>query len=106
MVALLGLTVVSFLVSALVDFQFRSAYHGLLLSNGVEVLVSAEVSGRIERDYTASAERNEEKRWDDAILNALRHDRPREWTYLIQSLAFSKAALTLGPRRTRQTLNV
>ena len=106
MVALLGLLGVMFVISSLADHYVRSACHGLVLSNGVEVLVNGTVHAQIERDYAASSEFDEEKRWDDAVLNALRHERPREWRYLIQSLNVSQSSTPLGTRRSRQTLNV
>ena len=58
----------------------------------------------IEKRYQALGALDEENRWDQAVLDVLRVDRPREWGFLVRSLGFHVAQEGFGSRRRRQTV--
>jgi hypothetical protein len=98
-----------------VYFEVRSAYCGIALSNGVEVMVSPELHRAIMERYRSEGEAEAEaelelepeplRRWDRAVLDVLRLERPNEWRFLVRSLG-PQAAVgeSLGARRQRQTV--
>src|SRR4051812_6060908 len=86
-----GLTLAVVLVAMAIRFEMRSALYGITLSNGVEVLVSPQTYDVIVRRYHALVVPDEDNRWDQAILDILRVDRPSEWTFLVRSLGFHVA---------------
>jgi hypothetical protein len=84
--------------------EARAAYHGLALSNGVEVLVSPETYRAIVDEYLAvcaadqsagadmASVPDDAMRWDEAVLKVMKQHRPREWRFLVESLNASAGA--------------
>jgi hypothetical protein len=83
----------------------RSAYYGITLSNGVEVLVSPQTYRAIVSQYGNNDEPDAWQRWDHAVLDVLRPDRPNEWKYLVRSLGYRVAPEGFGARRQRLTVH-
>jgi hypothetical protein len=77
-------------LGAAIHFELRSAACGVVLSNGVEVMVSPEMYRSIVARYRSADayERELEPwgRWDRAVLDVLRPERPNEWRFLVRSL--------------------
>src|SRR5258707_8390419 len=88
MLLFLGLTVAIIAIAAAIHYELRSAAYGIELSNGVEVLVSPEMYRDIVHQYRTLDEPDGWKRWDQAVLDALRPGRPQEWEFLPQSLGY------------------
>src|SRR4051794_40575323 len=101
----LGLTVALIVIAAALHSEIRSALYGVVLSNGVEVLVSADMYREIVRQYRILDDRDDWNRWDQAVLDVLRPTRPQEWKFLVRSLGYQVAAEGLGTRRRRHTVN-
>ena len=107
MLALFGLTLGSIVVAAAIVYEVRSALFGLALSNGVEVLVSQEMYWSIVRRYQADSEPDDRVRWDHAVLDILRPERPNEWRFLVRSLGYQvSSGGGVRTRRQRQTQTV
>jgi hypothetical protein len=107
MLALFGLVLGSIVVGAAVLYEVRSALFGLALSNGVEVLVSREMYASIVRQYQSDGEPDDQVRWDHAVLDILRPERPYEWRFLVRSLGYQiSTSEGAGTRRQRQTQTV
>jgi hypothetical protein len=67
---------------AFIQNELRSAWFGIRLSNGFDVLVSPEMYRKIVQRYRLS---DEPDAWDRAVLNAIRVERPNEWRFLVRS---------------------
>jgi hypothetical protein len=107
MLVLCELILGSIVVGAAIFHEVRSALFGLSLSNGVEVLVSRDTYEAIVRRYQADGEPDDRVRWDDAVLDILRPDRPHEWRYLVRSLGYQIASGEgAGTRWQRHALTV
>jgi hypothetical protein len=104
MLVVVGVTV-GLIVAALaaVRYELRSALYGISLSNGVEVLVNQETYGSIVRRFQTEAEPDDAVRWDHAVLDTLRLDRPREWRFLVQSLHYRVVPASVLAHRPRRT---
>ena len=98
-----GLAVGLMVVALAVRYELRSALYGISLSNGVEVLVNQETYGSIVRRFQTLTEPDDLVRWDDAVLDTLRPERPREWRFLVQSLPYRVAPTRVVRRRVRRT---
>jgi len=92
------------LIGAAIHFELRSAYYGVSLSNGIEVLVTPEMYRAIVTRYRSGEESEALERWDEAILEVLRPERPNEWKFLVRSLGYHVVGESLGARRQRQTV--
>jgi hypothetical protein len=99
-------------LAALIAYrEARAAYHGLTLSNGVEVLVSPETYRAIVAAYLAvcaadqsagadmASVPDDAMRWDEAVLKVMRQQRPREWRFLIESLNVGAPTVRPHPPR-------
>lgn len=107
MLVLFGLVLGSIVVVGAIVYEVRSALFGLALSNGVEVLVSREMYWAIVCRYQADTESDDRVRWDHAVLDVLRPERPYEWKYLVRSLGYQiSSGEGVGTRRQRQTQTV
>jgi hypothetical protein len=98
----IALTLALIMVAAAVHSELRSASCGIALSNGVEVLVSPEMYREIVHQYRTMDEPDDLKRWDQAVLDALRPERPNEWKYLVRTLGYQVATEGHATRRRRQ----
>jgi hypothetical protein len=98
-----GLAVGLMVVALAVRYELRSALYETSLSNGVEVLVNQETYGSIVRRFQTLTEPDDLVRWDDAVLDTLRPERPREWRFLVQSLPYRVAPTRVVRRRVRRT---
>lgn len=105
MLATLGLTLGLILIMAAIHSELRSASYGVTLSNGVEVLVGPEMYREIVKRYRSLDEPDEWMRWDQAILDVLRLERPHEWKFLVRSLGYQVSGEGPGARRRSQTVN-
>jgi hypothetical protein len=103
MLVALGVTLGMILIGAAIHSELRRAWYGLTLSNGVQVLVSPATYRAILARYRALDEPEAWRRWDDAILDVLRPQRPHEWRYLARSLGYHVSE-GFGPRKPRQTV--
>jgi hypothetical protein len=101
MLALLGLTLAWILVVAFILAQLRSSGSGVTLSNGLDVLVGPEMYEEIVQRYRRSDELDPWERWDHAVLDVIRPERPLEWRFLARSLG---QRLPVRGRR-RETVN-
>jgi hypothetical protein len=106
MVLASGLTLALIVVVLAVRHEMRSALYGLSLSNGVEVLVNRETYGAIVRRFQTETEPDDRIRWDHAILDTLRPERPEEWKFLVRSLRYRVAPTGVAGRRSRRTQTV
>jgi hypothetical protein len=97
-----GLTVVVLAIR----HELRSALYGISLSNGVEVLVNEETYGSIVRRFQTDTEPDNVARWDHAILDTLRPERPREWKYLVRSLHYRVAPAGFAVRRSGRSQTI
>jgi hypothetical protein len=91
-------------ITLAVRHELRSALYGVSLSNGVEVLVNRETYGSIVRRFETETETEPDDlvRWDHAVLDTLRPERPREWQILVRSLNYRVAPACVATRRVRQ----
>jgi hypothetical protein len=107
MLATLGLTLGLILIMAAVHSELRSASYGVTLSNGVEVLVGPEMYREIVKRYRSLEEHEPDDwtRWDRAILEVLRFERPNEWKFLARSLGHQVVGEGAGARRRARTVN-
>jgi hypothetical protein len=105
MVLAIGLTFAFIVVVLAVRHEMRSALYGISLSNGVEVLVNHETYGAIVRRFQTETEPEPDDRirWDHAILDTLRPERPEEWKFLVRSLSYRVAPAGVTGRRSRRT---
>jgi hypothetical protein len=106
MVVAAGLTLGLIALCAAIRHELRSASYGVALSNGVEVLVSQETYGSIVRRYRAKNGSDDLARWDDAILEVLRPERPNEWRFLVRSLGYRVSAEAGTGRRSVRSQTV
>jgi len=102
MLAILGLTIALILITVLAHSSLHSAFYGITLSNGVDVLVSPEMYREIVRQYKIGDEPDELERWDQAVLDVLRPERPNEWKYLVRSLGYKVSGEIHATRRRRR----
>jgi hypothetical protein len=86
MVVFISLTLTLILIALFVDAELRSSLCGIALSNGVEVLVGREIYEEIIRQTRTIDGRVDWKRWDRAILEAIRLERPIESRFLARTL--------------------
>jgi len=93
------------MVIAAIQSALRSACCGITLSNGVEVMVSPETYRAIMDRYRTQDEPDASIRWDHAVLDILRPDRPNEWRFLVRSLGYHISGEAIGTRRRRQIVN-
>jgi hypothetical protein len=105
MLMALGLTFALILIVVTIHSELRSASYGIALSNGVQVLVGPEMYREILNRYRTMDEPDDWTRWDQAVLDVLRPERPLEWKYLVRSLGYQVSTEGLGTRRRRQTAN-
>jgi hypothetical protein len=103
-------------LGAAIQFELRSACCGVVLSNGVEVMVSAEMYRSIVARYRSQGGSDPEpalglelepepwQRWDRAVLDVLRLERPNEWRFLVRSLGRPAVAESHLASRQRQTV--
>jgi hypothetical protein len=99
MLALVGLGLGFILATVLIRAELRSAWYEVALSNGMNVLVDPEMYEDILRRFRMSEEPDPAKRWDQTVLSVLRARRPREWEYLMRSLAQEKGQRKPARRR-------
>jgi len=92
MPTLFGLALASILLVAFIRYELRTAWCGIVLSNGVDVLVSARSYEEIVHRFETSDEPDERERWDQAVLDVLHADRPYEWEFLAQTLVWQVPA--------------
>jgi hypothetical protein len=104
MLVALGLTFGAIVIAAAIHSELRSADYGIALSNGVEVLVSPRVYRAIIERFGALDEADAWQRWDQAVLDVLRPERPHEWKYLTRTLGYHVAVEGFGSRRRRSTV--
>jgi hypothetical protein len=97
MLLAIGLTLAVIVVVLAVRYELRSALYEVPLSNGVPVLVNQETYGSIVRRFQTETEPDDLIRWDDAVLDTLRPQRPQEWKFLVRSLGY-RVAPTSGAR--------
>jgi hypothetical protein len=103
MVLAIGLGLGLVVVALFVRHELRSALYGIDLSNGVEVLVNRETYESIVSRFQAETEPDDLARWDHAVLDTLRPERPREWKFLVRSLGYRVSGTGAAGRRARQT---
>jgi hypothetical protein len=98
MLTLLGVALSSILFWAVLRHELRTAYHGITLSNGIEVLLSPEMYREVLTLYGRLDEPDNARRWDLAVLDVMRPSRPREWRFLVGTLEvdLSQAAAGAG----------
>jgi len=101
MLVSLGLSLGVILLAAAIYSELRSAYYGLVLSNGVEVLVSPGMYREIVRQYRMRDDHDTADGWDQTVLEVLRSERPQESRLLARSLGHSIAPGRHGARRRR-----
>jgi hypothetical protein len=97
-----GLTCALILIAAAVHSELRSASYGIVLSNGVEVLVNPEMYREVLCLYRVMDDPDEWARWDQAVLDILRPERPLEWKFLVRSLGYQVSAEGFGTHRRLQ----
>jgi hypothetical protein len=105
MLVAIGLTFALILIAAAIHSELRSASYGIGISNGMEVLVSPEMFREIVHQYRTLDEPDDWKRWDQAVLEVLRPERPREWKYLAQALGYQVSGEGLAVHRRRHPVN-
>jgi hypothetical protein len=86
MLTLLGLTLALVLMAAFIHAELRACLYEITLSNGLEVLVNPEMYEEIGRRFQMLDDPDLLRRWDRAVLNVLRAERPNEWRFLVRSL--------------------
>jgi hypothetical protein len=97
-------------LGAAIHFELRSASCGVVLSNGVEVLVSPETYRTIVARYRSEGRPVHEsepealRRWDRAVLDVLHLERPNECRFLVRSLGRQTVPESHLARRQRQTV--
>jgi hypothetical protein len=101
MLVSLGLSLGVILIAAAIHSELRSAYYGIALSNGVEVLVSPAMYREIVRQYRMRDDRDTADGWDQTVLEVLRSERPQESRLLARSLGHSIVPGRHGARRRR-----
>ena len=101
MLALLGLTLALLLTAAFIHAELRASLYEITLSNGMEVLVSPEMYEEIVQQFEMFDDPDLLKRWDQAVLNVLRVERPNEWRFLVRSLEQDPSA----SRQRRESVN-
>jgi hypothetical protein len=110
MLLAIGSTLALIVVVLAVRHELRSALYGISLSNGVEVLMDHETYGAIVRRFHTETEPEPDDltRWDHAVLDTLRPQRPQEWKLLVCSLRYRVAPAHTGVagRRSRRTQTV
>jgi hypothetical protein len=104
MLVALGIALGCIVIAAAVHSEIRAAQCGVVLSNGVEVLVSPQMYRAIEDRYAARGEADAWQCWDEAVLEVLRPVRPNEWKFLVRSLGYHVAPEGFAARRQRQTV--
>ena len=82
MLAFLGLALALILIFWFTYAALGAAWYEIMLSSGIDVLVSPEMYEEIVRRFQRSNEPDAWKRWDEAVLSVLRLERPAEWEYL------------------------
>jgi hypothetical protein len=92
------------LVAAAIHSEIRSALVGIALSNEVEVMVTPAMYREIVQRYQTLDEPDDWERWDQAVLDVLRPERPNEWKYLVRSLGYQVSADGFGARRRHHTV--
>ncbi len=106
MLALLGVALTSVLFWTFLRHELRTAYHGITLSNGVDVLVSPEMYREILRRYGTLDEPDDARRWDQAVLNVMRPVRPHEWRFLVETLGDARPGVAAAVGRPRASVGV
>jgi hypothetical protein len=100
--------VLAVVVVGVVHREIRSAYQGVTLSNGTDVLVSPaeyeEILARFEalEDSAAYPDLDDDRLWDEAILGVLRAKRPVESRFLARSLSAEEPWARVPHARTRE----
>jgi hypothetical protein len=89
MLWLLGGCLTLVVVVTYVHAEIRSTWYGITLSNGMDVLVSPGMYREIVQQYATLDEPDNWKRWDQAVLRVIRHERPDEWKLLVRALGQS-----------------
>jgi hypothetical protein len=103
MLLAIGLTVAVIVVVLAVRYELRSAFYEIPLSNGVPILVNQATYGSIVRRFQTETEPDDLIRWDHAVLDTLRPERPREWRFLVRSLGDRVAPTRVAGRRARRS---
>ncbi len=106
MLTLLGVALVAILFGALLRHELRTAYHGITLSNGVDVLVGPEMYREILLRYGTLDEPDDARRWDRAVLDVMHPVRPRECRFLAATLGDARSELESGVGRPRGYVGV
>jgi hypothetical protein len=104
MLLILGLTLGSLVLVAAVHHEFRTACYGVSLSNGAEVLVKSAMYEEIVHRYRTLDELDDWARWDQAVLDTLRTERPNEWKLLMRSLGYQLTGELHSTKRQRQAV--
>jgi hypothetical protein len=91
MLTLLGVVLTSILLWAALRHELRIAYHGITLSNEVDVLVSPEMYREVLSRYGTLDEPDDARRWDRAVLDVMRPVRPLEWRFLVETLEAARS---------------
>jgi hypothetical protein len=86
MLALLGLTIAILFMAAIIHAELRASLYEITLSNGMDVLVSREMYEEIVRRFEMFDDPDLLQRWDQAVVNVLRAERPNEWRFVVRSL--------------------
>lgn len=104
MMIILGTTLVLILAVAATHSALRSAWCGITLSNGVDVLVPRDLYHEIVHRFETMDGHDAWKRWDRAILDVLRNERPHEWKFLMRSLGYHVPGDAHSVKRVRQAV--
>jgi hypothetical protein len=106
MLTLLGVALTSTLLWAALRHDLRIAYHGITLSNGVDVLVSPEMYREVLSRYGTLDEPDAARRWDRAVLDVLRPVRPLEWRFWVETLEAAGSEVAAGAGRPDGSIRV
>ena len=101
MFAFLGFTLALLFTAALIHAELRASLYEATLSNGINVLVSPGMYEEIVRQFEMFEDPDLLRRWDQAVLNVLRVERPNERKFLARSLGQDASA----SRRQRESVN-
>jgi hypothetical protein len=104
--ALLGVALASILFVAYIRHELRTAYYGITLSNGVDVLVSPEMYREILQRYGTLDDPDDGRRWDRAVLEVMRPVRPLEGRFLLETLGSGRSEVVSGVRLPRESVGV
>jgi hypothetical protein len=102
MLLAVGLILAVIVVVLVVRYELRSALYEIPLSDGAPVLVNQETYGSIVRRFRTETRPDDLIQWDQAVLDTLRPERPREWKFLVRSLGYRVAPTSVAGRRARR----